>query len=326
MLAQPSGTAVWRSALAAILSVLLFACTFALVALSVVRPETVSAAVARTDLVGALEGTDIVEEILKAADESPQAIPIDTDAIRDFLRRESVADEVSAVFERYATAVVDGDLGYHITSREVLDFLRAVAPDIRDEFDYRLTNDDYSAIIDAFANRSINLGDFTVDRLFWNHELTILFSLLSVYPMIVLGILSILFVFDIFLLKRRKIGSAFMHAGVPVALTGFIFAFSALLFGPFSGFLRNSSLFTAARAIAGIISPMLFTGLLFFAIGCVSIVVSVHMGKKGAGRQRNSAMDTKDTKKAWLIGGIAANAAAVVACLLVTSFFLLALP
>jgi len=308
-----------------LVSLALFVSTIALIAFIVVRPGNISYAVTRADASLLLEEIGLREQVTSGINiPYMNSIMIDVYSLNDFLRRSSVRDEIGKIAEKYITAVATGDFGYHISSREVVGFLRALSSEIREEFGVRLTNEEYDAISTLLTRE--HLKGYSAGRLLTEAgvDIAIPYVLLSVFPLMILGILCAMTTYDIFLLNTKKIRLAFLNAGIPIALSGFLCAVAGLLFGPFSGLLGSGDLFIAARIAAGVANVVLVTGLVFLAVGAVSIGTYIAIKKLRKGQP------TKCTgyvpSKKWRYVNLAINISAVIVCAVLALLCLRDLP
>ena len=265
------------------------------------------------------------EEIVDSIDLSQlNNFGIDADSINDFLSREGVREEISKVADQYITALTEGNLDYHITSEEIVGFLGAIAPDLSEEFDITLTDNDYNMITDSLNNDE--LKEYSAGKLLNQANMTveIPYLLLSDYPLIALGIFCALMAFNIFLLHRKKIRTAFLYTGMAIALAGLMFIVAALLSGPFSGLLHNSDLYKVIRLTVGFSAMALLNGLICLGGGIVFI--GIFMAIKTVSKNGPPARPVGKGEKGWLYFGLAVNIIALIFCAMFTLLCLKELP
>jgi len=201
-----------KTAVSVFLSIFFFVAVATLVALAIVRPENIVTAITSTDVSWMLDETELSEQLVDVINH-PQFddFNIDAASISDFVQRQDVRSEIGIVLERYLAAATEGDFDYHITSSEIIGFLRAVSPEILDEFGVTLTGDDYDAISDMLTSEM--LSEFSVNRLLEDADIeydSIPFVLLTNYPLIILSIIATTLIFSILLLHRKKVRSAYL--------------------------------------------------------------------------------------------------------------------
>ena len=326
---QPPASTAKRTAkaiLAVMLGVSGFAFIFVFIALTVVRPGNIPNILVGSDITRILEETGLSEEIINGINDSKlSGINVDIDSLKDFIRRKNVANEVGNVAERYVSAVTDGDFDYYLTSREIVSFLRAIASDIRDEFDYRLTSDDYDYIANSLTT-DVNLKDYRVGVLLDDADIdvTIPYLLLSVYPFLIICFICVLLVFNIFLLYRNRVRTAFSIASIPFILSGLLCLITGLLIGPFSGLFSGTELYGLLRAAAGIAGLLIMPGLICLGIGVIFLVAFIFIEKKWKQYQPES--PSEKNKKVWRCIGLTTNSAVLIACSIFTVLFLIDLP
>ena len=316
-----------RIALSTLFGILLFVFVSIFIALTAVRPANIPRIVEQADISLIAEEAGLDEEIINEINDTiSNHIQVDIDSVKDFLRRDTVSAEVAKVAERYAAAFVDGDFDYHMTSREIISFIRSIAPDIRDEFDYRLTNEDYDAISEALREE-VDLRDFRVGRLLEDagvENFAMPFILLSVYPLIIVGILCIIFISDIFLVNRRKVRSALLISGIPLALSGLIFTAAGVFFNSIAGLFGNSEIGNYIGFAGGLANLFLLPGLICFAIGVLCIVAFFVIRTIKKLHQPKSSQ--KLSPKFWRFAVLIANGCALILCLVFSLVLYLNLP
>jgi len=311
----PSAAAAFgRVLLSVLLAIIGFAFILALIALIAVRPSNISKIVARADVAWLMEETDLGETIVTGLQGSDLIdADIDVDALIDFISRENVSEEIGRIAEGYARAIAEGDHDYYLTSRDIVNFIRAISPDINDEFGARLTNDDFSAISESL-NEYVDLRDYRVGTVLDQSgvSFTLPSILLSIYPLVIVSILCSLVVFNLFILHRRKAGSSFMFIGVPLILSGLICIAAGSLLGPFSSFIRNNEIVGIIRLASGLSSLFIISGLVCLALGAISIVLFVLAAK--ARKKREPKPPAKGSPVAWRMAGAMTNAVLLTIC------------
>ncbi|MCL2627104.1 MAG: zinc ribbon domain-containing protein [Oscillospiraceae bacterium] len=315
-----------RAVLSVLLALLAFVFVFTFIALLIVRPSNIPQIIATADVLVILEDTGLSDEIISDMNNSNvTGIEIDSYRLRDFLRRGNVSGEVGKIAERYVTAVMDGDYEYYISAREIVSFLRAISSDIRDEFDYRLTNEDYESITNTL-NTDVNLKDYRIGKLLDDAgvDYAMPYLLLSAYPIIIIGILSTLLIFNIFMLHKRKVRAAFLIVSIPIALSGLICTVVGLLIGPFSGLFSGSGIYSFIRIASGAASAILILGLIAVMLGGLLLTVFFLIGRFR--KQRPSKTDDVKIDNLWRITALISNVSMMVLCFSLSLICYLNLP
>ena len=313
--ASPIALTAGRKSAAILFSVLILVFSIAIIALAIVRPHNIRTAIMEADVSMIVDQTGLNDVIVNSIAKSPfQYINVDIESIDYFIRRKNVREEISKVVEKYASAITNGDFDYHITPREITDFLKAIAPDIRDEFEYRFTSNDYKQITDSLIFNE-TLKDYGVGKVLGvaGIDAVALYVLFSIYPLLVAAILFATLIFDIFLLHRKKVRNAFLNIGIPLAFSGVIVAGGSLMFGPLSKLLNSSGLYLVANAVGGYINLAFFAGLICLGAGIVAIM-AYYIVAKVLKKQLPFKTTYDKASKAWLNAGIITNIAALIAC------------
>jgi hypothetical protein len=286
----------------------------------------------QTDLTWILEESGLGEEIIREINADTNSnIVVDIYDIEEFLRRSAVSEQLGAIIEGYIRALSEGNLNYSITSREVASVLRSIAPDIQDQFGYSLTRENVDAIVNSL-DEHIDLRELRVDNLLRTADLdiTVPFLIFSVYPLIIVGILCTLVIFNIFLLHRRRVRTAFIAAGIPIMLSGLLFTSTGFLLSILPGWLGSIETQNMGTITVGIARLIMLHGSVCFAVGVVSLVAFFVLRNVGNRRARNSFGQPRVSKasktKAWLIAGLLTNAALLSACVIVSLLFYTNIP
>jgi len=304
-----------------VLGTLLFAFVLAFIALLAARPGSVSKVVEYADVTWALEETELGNRIIDGLNDSELIDGIiDIDTISEFLKRENVSAQVGKVAERYAMAIADGDYDYYLNPNEIVNFVKAVAPDILEEFGASLSDDDYEFIVDS-VNERVDLGVYSIGKIIGDTSMdaAVPYMLLSIYPLVIIGLIGALIVFDIFLLHRKKVRAAFLSAGIPFALSGSVCSAAGLLFGPRSGLLDGSSPYGAMSFIVGVADMLLLPALVCLAISALMILV--HIIARSKQPQYVPKVSDRPSRHVWRITGLVANASALLVCFALALLF-----
>ena len=294
-----------------LLSIMLFISIFASIALTVILPKNITTAVTKVDFIWLLE---------------EMGHNIEIDRVEYFFKRDAVTYEISKVAERYIIAAMNGDFDYHITTEEIVDFLKLVSTDVLKEFGYWLTDDDYNLIANLI-NEYGNLNEYSVGRLLKeaNINFAVLYIIFSYYPLKIMGILCIVFIFNIFLLHRKNVRFAFLAVGISAISVGLVYCITAsLLFSPLPGLFGYSFIQTFIKVAAGLIYLSLFFGLLSLGLGIISLGIFFIIKNKR--KQQPQKEYVKNNKILWRIFGFLFNAAALTVCIMLLFLFFKDLP
>ena len=308
------GWSIAKAVLSIFLGIILYALVCAFIALLATRPANIPEVILNTDVVWIMEEIGLDEVILQQVNDTVvNDLNINIYDLEEFLKRSNVADELGKAAEGYIKAITEGNTGYYMSSKEIVGFLKAVAPDIRDQFDYRMTDEDYDFILSSLEDQ-VDLREFRVERILQevNVDMAVPGMVLSVYPLIVTAILCALVLFDAFLLHRRKIASAFLTAGIPIVFAGLTYIAAGMLFGFFSNLLGGTALYMITRFTSGI-AYMIFTyGLICFAAGVLFVAAYIVIG--AIMRKRPAKPPSEKGSNAWLLTGLVTNVALLVVC------------
>jgi len=319
--AESIGWSIVKGFLSFLLSIIAYALICAFVALLAARPSNIPELIQGTDVVWIMEEIGLDDIILQQVNDTfINDLSIDIYDIEQFLKRSNVADELGKAADGYIKALTEGNTGYYLSSREIVSFLKAVAPDIRDQFDYKLTDDDFDLIIESLEEQ-VDLKEFRVEKILQdvNIDITVPGVVFSVYPLIVTGILCALVLFDIFLLHRRRVEKGFLTAGVPVILAGMTYIAAGMLFGFFSNLLSSTALFMITRLAGGIAYMIFIYGLVCFSAGFLFLILYVIIGS--IKRKRPAKQASTKGSKAWILTGLVTNVSLLVVCAAISFLF-----
>jgi hypothetical protein len=263
------------------LGLLNFVSLVVLVALAIVRLTDIPKAIARTDVTQLLEETKVNETIVEAIGETELSNNLDMEGLREFMQRSNVEGEVSKAAEQYLTAIATGNLDYYMSSEDIVEMVKAVAPDIIEEFAYELTDENYDSLAE-YLTTSVELEDFRMEKILDNAGVTIALPqvLLSVYPLLAAVFLFLLLVLAIFLLHRKQVRKAFSTIGIVLASAGFVYLLASLFLGVFSRSFISNEIINSVIAGAGVVGRLLLFGLICFGAGVLAITAAILLKKK----------------------------------------------
>jgi hypothetical protein len=308
-----TGMKIAKTALASFLGLLAFAFITVTLVFIMTRPGNVLKVVEKADFARAMEEAGINEARIEDINSKIGIdLVLDEESLKDFLRRDNVSAEVGKLAEKYISAMSEGNFDYHITSREIINTLKAVAPDIRAEFGYRMTDSDYEFIADDIQE-NFDLKAFRVSTVLGDANVGTAapYMAFSVYPLIVAALLFALTVFNIFLLYKKRIRNALLVCSIPLMSAGLLFILAGLLAGPFSGLLRNSGVYNLLQMASGVAAMLLIPGLICLFIGLLSLAGMIVIRKLA---ERHVFKPSKDFTKAWRLTAIIVNITVPVLC------------
>jgi len=198
------------------------------IALLTVRSFGVGHIIRNTDILGALEDFSTGEHAYYIVDQVNGLPFSETEVtlydIEEFIKREHVTDEIERIVGGYATALMLGNLGHHITVDDIIIAARNIEPELHDFFDHRMTDDDFyrlaQTLDDILDFDSLSLEGILLDLDMDISPLPLI--LLSPVLLWVVGLLSAGILLILFLLRKSNIAAAMFSAGLPVFLSGLI--------------------------------------------------------------------------------------------------------
>ena len=320
----PSPTAAAaRIALSVFLGVLCFAFILVIAALVTVRPANIPVIVAGADVTWVLEETNIGDIVVDGLNRSDLIKKeIDIYDIKELLKRENVAAEFGLVAEKYAKAIADGDFNFYMNSRDIVRFIKAIAPELYDELGIRLSDEDYDAIADSI-NNYVDLKSYSVVRVMEQQSVDVVVPhvVFSVYPLIIVSLLCALVIFNIILLHRKKVGNALLVTGIPLSVSGLVLVALGLVIGPFTGLIGNDIVYGVFMLASGMAALVLILGFSLLILGVAFIILFRMAGKARAKRQpKISAASGKNT---WVVVGLTTNLCMLAACGILSLIFYL---
>jgi hypothetical protein len=200
----------------------------------------------------------------------------DADDLSMLLKKKSVKAELGKVVELYVDALKNQKWRYYITAKECVSILKAIAPDVREEFDYKIKSSDYKALTEYFDN-FWNMKEARLDKLLEalpGNAKGYAYALATPLPMLFFSLLIALLVFNIVMLHIKNKSRLLMNAGAPVAASGFIFLVAGLIGGPMSFVLGRNAEMLFSRYLPWITSMFLVYGLILLLAGGAVVALS----------------------------------------------------
>ncbi|MDR2572475.1 MAG: hypothetical protein LBD23_19565 [Oscillospiraceae bacterium] len=301
-----------KMVLTVVLSLLFFIFSAIIIALMVIRPENIIRAVPQADVAWILDELELREEL----DEELRKTPLNHASVDDlnrFLNRENVSTEIGNILEKYFIAILENDLNYYITAREIVSSVRAVSTDIYEEFDYRLTNEDFNSLSNALSN-NMNLRDYSIGNLMDEVEIsfTVPFILFSSYLLIILLTLCFIILFNLFLVHRKRIRTLFISIGISMSVLGLIYIIVGLIFGPLSNAINGDTMQIISRVAGGITGLILLAGFICLIFG-MTLITTFFIIKKMNGIPSSRIIATNNGV-IWNLIGIIGNVVGIITC------------
>ena len=315
--------AIARTFLSVILSILCFAFILLLVALVSLRPGNIPDIVAGADVTWVFDETDIGEVVVEGLNQSDFIEKrIDLDTIKEFINRENVAAEFGLIAEKYAQAIADGEFDFYLNSSEIVNSIKAIAPEIYEEFGASFTDDDLDLIASSI-DEFIDLKEFSVAQVMEQSsvDVAVPHAIFSAYPLIIVSLLCALVIADIVLLQRKKAENALLAAGIPVSASGLVFLAFGLFIGPLTGLIADNPVYGAFRLAAGMTATMLILGFGFLALG-IAAVILFSVATKARSRRQPKTPNARGGNT-WIVIGLATNLSTLAACAIISLLFYL---
>jgi len=302
---------ILKTALTVLLCIICFSLVISLVTLVVLRPENIPSVVGNSGVNQVLLDTGIMEEVVKGVNTSPEIdIVVDTDSLNDLLKRNNVSNEIGKVAEKYISAIAEGDFSYYLSSREIVSFLRAIAPDIEEELNYNLTKADYD-LITELINEYADLKQYRVSTILDESGITtaVPYFVFSYRLLVVIAVIIALLIFDIILLYRKKLRSAFVSLGTLFAAAGIVIIAVSLFSGPLSGLFNRTAYYSYINLAAGVGKLLILPGTAVLVVGLLLIAVFFLIRKlrKSPSSNRTEKSVNGNGNRSWRLTGLITN-------------------
>ena len=215
--------------------------------------------------------TSLVDAVLEQiTPETARRYNINVGSIEKLLSRSSINDSLSSVVSNYLEAAMSGDMGYHISARDIIQLLKKNEAAIRTEFGYEFSQRDYESIED-YIRDEVALEDYSIGEFFNSAEIPAELPTLaaSLMPLIAMGLLCAVLAFDVFAINRKGIRWALLQLGITVGVAGLLFIVAMILLPIIVPSVVRSILFTSPVDIT---LNMLFVGVLLLGTGVLAVV------------------------------------------------------
>jgi len=226
------------------------------------------------DITEVLEDTEIAYYVLHQFNSLPfNETEIDLHDLQEFIQTEAVSEELGNVFNEYARALGANDLDFHITNDDVLRIVQNLEPEIYEMFDHQMTETDY-VILTRTLDDILDFEGLTVGGLMYDVGIDTNVPRLLFSPYLLWGtaILILLTLSFIVLLNMKTIPNAFLLSGIPIALSGFLYLITGVIFSTYPDLL-SGTLHTLSRLVGGMMHLVIRCGAVTAAIGVTSIVI-----------------------------------------------------
>jgi len=258
--------------LSAVLCLFMFIFSFVFITALILRVENTAIIIRNIDITGVLFDTEIAYYMESQLNGLPfNNSYITLNEIENFIKSDAVSNEIGKVAGKYTSALSAGDFDYHITTGEVFELSKNLAPELYELFDHRMTEEDYGHFVRTlddildFRGLSINglLEDFGINA-------AIPYLLLSPFLVWGTGIICILCLLLICLHHKSNIKSALIFAGIPVALSGLVYIAAGVITGFYPGLLSDS-INRLLMLAGGFIILAVRYGIIFTTTGLLSV-------------------------------------------------------
>jgi hypothetical protein len=198
------------------------------IALLTVRSFGVGHIIRNTDVLGILEDFSTGEHAYYIIDQV-NGLPFnETEVtlydIEEFIKREEVTDEIDRIVDGYATALMLGNFGHHLTVDDIITAARNIAPELNDFFEHSMTDDDFQRLAQTLDD-IMDLNSMSLEGIIEDLDMDMSplpLILLSPALLWVVGLISGGLLLVLFLLRKRNIAAAILSVGTPIILSGLI--------------------------------------------------------------------------------------------------------
>jgi hypothetical protein len=270
-----------RGILSALLSTFLFITACIFTALILLRVGNVATIIRNTDITGVLEDTELAYYIVNQLNSLPfNNTWIELYDVGNFIKTEAVSEEIGAIFRTYVRALDRNNLEYHLTTDAVLDIVTNLEPEFSYLFSHYMTEAD-NITLTRTLDDILDFRGLAVSGIIYDVSAGKIVPrlLLSPYMLWGLGILLALTLCFIFLHNSGMIKKAFKHSGIPIALSGFSYLVTGIIFVLFAEML-SGRLLTLSNLISGAMHLPIRSGLVLSATGVILIVVGIFIKQR----------------------------------------------
>jgi len=315
-------------AIKVILSVIMGLITFIsvcmLIGIMLVRSVNVTDLIKSIDIATIIEETGIYENIVDEINDILQEnLDIKVQDLENFVKLDAVTDEIGRIVDGYLTAFAEGDLDHHITSGDLADFARVLAPDVSELFNYELTEKDYDNIIRVAEEHIdfsiLSIGSILDEANIETSAVSTINIMFSVYLPLSVFTFCVLIIFNILLFHRKKIEYGFLTAGIPMILSGFAFLIAGF-FLSYLVFMVSGLLYSLAMFLSGLTSRIMIYGIICAAAGISSVIACAVIASRR--KKWPVSINAEDKTKTWILTGLLGNFVLIATCVFFTVMFL----
>jgi len=312
-----------KAVLSVLLGFLAFASICVFIVLTVFRQNNIESFIKEIDLAWVIEDIGLQDDIANVLNEIPDFHPVfDADGVDEFIKRDTVSNELNSIVDGYLNAFIEGDFDHHVTHDDIIDIAKNLEPEILDQFGIEMTEEDYRILSQALEDieefETLRIGNLFENE---NMDMAYFIHLYTFYPLVITGILCVIFLFNIYLVNWKSTTAALTAMGVPVLLAGL-----ATLSGP-AVILYSASfseeLATVLKYFEGPVNLFFQRGIAVAAVGAILIVSSVVISiMKKQRKTQPASIPEGRILKVRLFTGIGVNAAMIATAAVFIMLFL----
>jgi hypothetical protein len=306
------GIIILKVMLSLLLGIMTLVSVSAFILLTIFRQNNVEDFAREIDPVWVIEDMGLQGVIAEHLNDIPHFYPVfDANGVEEFLKRDTVANELDDIVDGYLSAFFIGDLEHHVTYNDLMAITKRLEPDIYEQFGIELTNEDYW-ILSITLDRDELYESFSISHIIEQEGIEILYLdyLYSTYLLAALGILCVLFIFNIFIVYWKSVAGSLLVVGIPVSLAGLLLAIVGTIAVQYITNL-DQSLSTVARFVE---SPanLLYQRGMYVAVGGVALIVisiALFILLRVIKKRQSESISGGKKSKVRLFVGIGVNAA-----------------
>jgi len=195
--------------------------------------------------------------------------------VEKFLTSAAVAREVGGIVDDYAREFTQGNLDYHMTSKDIMSAVRNLEPELDDLIGRSLTEAEY-AYIENTLNDNVNFRNMSVGVLLneMDIEPVIPFIHFSAYLIWIALFLCVFLLIIIYVHHRQSAPAALRAVSVPIIISGTIFLVAGVLFSIYPE-LYGYAVYDMAIYLGGVAHVVRLYGFAFIAVGAIFILFSI---------------------------------------------------
>jgi len=272
-----------RSMLSVILCIILFIFTCILTVLLMLRAGNIALIIRNTDITEILSDTEIAYYLVNQLNSLPfHDSEINLYDLEEFIRSDSVSNEIGTVAGSYIRALNNNDLNYHLSSGDVLNIVKNLEPELNDMFGHQMTEAD-NILLARTLDDILDFEGLTVGGIIYDAgiDTSVPRLLLSPYLLFGTGLIVLITMCLIFLQNSKKIPTAFMQSGTPITLSGLLYLITGVIFSSYPALL-SGRLQTLSRYTIGAMHLIIRYGITLTAIGTTFIVIYLVMKQRGS--------------------------------------------